>query len=160
MDKKKKFLVDSIKGKITDLIFERMMKNDPNHCFTVIPFGYEYTIPELAQYQDLIENNTVLSSIRRSPDFILIKNDKTKVYFVEVKYRKYLHKIDIFERSKEIVRYWPDTFLFLATQDGFYFDSCKEIIANNGLINKLNKNIVSVETQIEYLSILKDFIRI
>lgn len=160
MDKKRKFLIDSIKGKITDLIFERMMRNDPNHCFTVIPFGYEYTIPELAQYQDLVKNSMVLSSIRRSPDFILIKNDKTKVYFVEVKYRKYLKKIDIFERSKEIVKYWPDTFLFLATQDCFYFDSCKEIVVNSGSMNKLNESIVPIQVQADYLSVLKDFIRV
>jgi hypothetical protein len=152
-----------VKGKIAELLFEMMIREDPNRTFIVIPFGYEKTTPELAQYQELIKNYETLTVIKQSPDFILIKNDKTKVYFVEVKYRKYLSEItknDLKKRAENMVKFWKDTWFFVATQNGFYFDLGKEIIKNNGELKKLDEKIISPEIQNKYLSVLKEFIKI
>jgi len=151
-----------IKGRITEEIFERMIREDQNHTFTVIPFGYEKTTPELAQYGELIRNYETLTVIRQSPDFILIKNDKTEVHFVEVKYRKELNEkvvITLKESAENVSRFWFGTWFFVATQKGFYFDSCNEII-KNGEIRPLGETIISKEIQDKYLGVLREFIRI
>lgn len=152
-----------VKGKIAELLFEMMMREDPNRTFTIIPFGYEKTTPELAQYRELIRNYETLEVIKRSPDFILIKNDKTKVYFVEVKYRRRMSDINkrgLLEGSQKVIRHWKDTWYFVATQDGFYFDSGKELIKNNGNMKSLDEKIISPEIQKKYLTVLKEFIRV
>lgn len=152
-----------VKGKITELLFEMMMREDPNRIFTVIPFGYEKTTPELAQYRELIKNYETLEVIKRSPDFILIKNDKTKVYFVEVKYRKQMserNKESLLESAVKVTQHWKDTWFFVATQYGFFFDSGKEMIKNNGNMTPLDGKIISPEIQNKYLTVLKEFIRV
>ena len=151
-----------VKGKIAELLFEMMIREDPNRTFIVIPFGYEKTTPELAQYQELIRNYETLTVIKQSPDFILIKNDKTKVYFVEVKYRNSMSEInmaDLKKRAENTIKYWKDTWFFVATQNGFYFDQGKEIVKNNGEIKRLDEKIISPEIQAKYLEVLKEFIK-
>jgi len=150
-----------VKGKIAELLFEMMLREDPNRTFTIIPFGYEKTTPELAQYRELIKNYETLTVIKQSPDFILIKNDKTKVYFVEVKYRRRMSnfvKEDLLKRAQNITQHWKDTWLFVATQDGFYFDSCESVIRNNGAVSPLDDGIISPEIQKKYHMVLKEFI--
>ncbi|MDD3999259.1 MAG: hypothetical protein PHR98_04145 [Candidatus Shapirobacteria bacterium] len=152
-----------VKGKIAELLFEMMMREDTSRTFTVIPFGYEKTTPELAQYRELIKNYDTLEVIKRSPDYILIKNDKTKVYFVEVKYRRRMSNINkrgLLESSQKVSQHWKDTWYFVATQDGFYFDSGKEVIKNNGKMMSLDEKIISPEIQKKYLAVLKEFIRV
>jgi len=152
-----------VKGRITELLFEMMIREDPAHTFTIIPFGYEKTTPELAQYRELIKNQETLTVIKQSPDFILIKNDKTEVHFVEVKYRREFNEIvasDMKENAKNVSRYWFGTWFFLATQNGFYFNSGEEIIKNNGKMTKLNEQIIPAEIQNKYLTVLKEFIKV
>ena len=74
-----------IKGKIAEIIFQHMF-SEQNFC-TVIPFGYEHTMPLVAQYQHLVETTKALENIRNNPDFILIKPDHTQLILVDVKYR-------------------------------------------------------------------------
>ncbi len=151
-----------IKGRIVEELFERMIREDPNHTFTVIPFGYEKTTPELAQYGELIKNYETLKVIRQSPDFILIKNDKTEVHFVEVKYRRVFNELvarDIKASAEALLKHWSECWLFVATQNGFYFDSGVEIIKNNGAIKQLDETIITPEIQDKYLKVLKEFIR-
>lgn len=151
-----------IKGRIVEELFERMIREDPNHTFTVIPFGYEKTTPELAQYGELIKNYETLKVIRQSPDFILIKNDKTEVHFVEVKYRREFNELvakDIKESAESLLKYWSGAWLFVATQTGFYFDSGVEIIKNNGAMKRLDEKIITPEIQDKYLTVLKEFIK-
>src|SRR5262245_9272399 len=79
---------DLIKGKIAELIFELMFRDVGR--FKVLRFGYDYALPELAQYHHLVEVKQVLENISNAPDFVLIeKNDdrKLNVFTVEVKYR-------------------------------------------------------------------------
>ena len=161
MTNDKKYIESIVKGKIAELLCEMIFREDPNKTFTIIPFGYEKTTPELAQYHDLIKNVETLAVIRQSPDFILIKNDKSKVHFVEVKYRRYMSKLvkdDLLRRAKIVSQYWMDTYFFVAVQDGFYFDSCENIIRNSGLVGPLNDSIISSEIQSKFLMILKEFI--
>jgi hypothetical protein len=44
--------------------------------------------------------------------------------------------------------------LFLATPEGFFFDDVKNIIKNNGEIEKLKHPNISAETQKKYLDLL------
>ena len=46
--------------------------------FTILHAGYEYTLPELAQYQHLAEVKAVIENIRNAPDFVLISQDEKK----------------------------------------------------------------------------------
>lgn len=152
-----------VKGKIVELLFEMMIREDPEHTFTIIPFGYEKTTPELAQYRELIKNYGTLTVIKQSPDFILIKNDKTEVHFVEVKYRREFNELvatRLLGEAKSVTKYWQETWFFVATQDGFRFDSGEEIIKNNGAMKKLDETIITPEIQNKYLGVLREFIPI
>src|SRR5438477_13117218 len=113
------FARNIIKGKIAEIIFEFMFRSSGE--FTVIPFGYEYPQPEIAQNVTLLENKGVLDTLRYTPDFILISKDKSEVYFVEVKYRNTLEDQQVKEIAQKIVRHWDHAFLFIATPQGFYY---------------------------------------
>lgn len=152
------FLRQSIKGKIADMVFERMMRDDQNHSFTIIPYGYEYTLPELAQYREFIKETPELARIHRSPDFLLIKKDRTCVYFVEVKYRKHFDFENVLKWCNLICETWPSAYLFLVTQECFYFDSCAEVIKNKGKMRGLDTEVISLEMQNKYLNVLKEYI--
>lgn len=149
------------KGKIAELIFERMVKNDEEHDYIVIPFGYEYSMPELAKYRDCIESKQTRLTLSRSPDFVLISNnsEKPKVYFIEVKYRKLLNEVKILKEAKRVYRYWPDAYLFLFTQEKIYFDKCKTIKENLGKMEELGDTIFSKDYQNMTLEVLREFIR-
>jgi len=146
-----------IKGKIAEFIFEQMFRTSEE--FTIIPIGYEHTIPELAQYQHHVQIQKVLSNIRQAPDFVLISQDKAKVFLVEVKYRNEFTKEEILDIAKNTLASWDPCFLFVASKDNFYFSPCSSIVTNNGDIEILRESWVKKETQAEYLSLLKEFIR-
>jgi hypothetical protein len=146
-----------IKGKITEVIFEEMFRESGE--FTVIPIGYEHTIPELAQYQHHVHIQKVLENIRSAPDFALISQDKAKVFLVEVKYRAEPTEKDLLEIATELFDKWNPCFLFIATKETFYFDSCKQIIDNKGTITSLSESWIKNTIQKEYLQVLKEFIR-
>jgi len=52
---------------------------------------------------------------------------------------------------------WSSAWIFLATLDGFYFSSCKDIIAENGEIETLRGRLVADNIQDEYLKVLQEF---
>lgn len=145
-----------IKGKIAEVIFAEMFSVSEE--FSIIPIGYEYTVPELAQYQHHVHIQKVLQNLREAPDFSLISQDKTKVFLVEVKYRATLDKRQILEIANSLYPKWNPIFIFLATQIGFYFDSCKNIVANNGDTNLLSNKWVREDIQLEYNKLLKTFV--
>jgi len=93
MDNNIKFSKRLIKGKIAEMIFERMFADSGQ--FTILRSGYEYSLPELAQYTQLPAVEKYFENIRTTPDFILISNDRKRAFIVEVKYRSML-KIGIF----------------------------------------------------------------
>lgn len=114
-----------IKGKIAELIFSQMFRN--SNKFTVIPFGYENTFPEIAQYAYMANDIKVLDTIRSAPDFALVSHDKKDVYLVEVKYRSFLDNKHIKEMAEKIQNRWKSVQLFVATPSGFYFGNCSDI---------------------------------
>ena len=146
-----------IKGKITETIFEEMFRVSGK--FTILPLGYEHTTPILAQYNRLLHVQRVLENIRNAPDFALVSDDKASVYLVEVKYRSQFDKDDILEIAEKIHSSWDTCFLFLASQNGFYYGSVKDIINRGGEINELPEIRINKEIQEQYLSLLSEFIK-
>jgi len=69
-------------------------------------------------------------------------------------------KKDLLNRAQSITQHWKDTWFFVATQDGFYFDSGRELIKNNGDMIPLDEKIITPEIQNKYLTVLKEFIRV
>jgi len=146
-----------IKGKITELVFDQMFREAGQ--FTILPFGYERTLPELAQYSSEVKYKPVLDNVRSAPDFVLISNDKTEVYMVEVKYRTNPSKADLIEIVEKIRDRWESIWIFLATPDGFYFDSCTNVVKKEGEIARLDFGWVPEDIQKKYLELMKEFIR-
>jgi len=145
-----------IKGKIGELIFSQMFRNTKE--FTVIPFGYENTFPEIAQYAYMADDTKVLETIRNAPDFALVSHDKRDVYLVEVKYRSHIDERHLKEIAEKIQKRWKSVTLFIATPKGFYFGDCEKIIADGGVMSALDPNWVPEEDQKEYLKLLNEFI--
>jgi hypothetical protein len=148
------FCRNLIKGKIAEVIFEQMMREEKK--YTIIPFGYEHTMPMLAQYQHLVEVKHVIKNISDAPDFALISEDKSKLFLVEIKYQTRLDINDIVMYSKKLLDKWEYPWLFVVTLGGFYCGMTDWIIKENS-INELSDNWVTKERQIEYLKLLKEF---
>jgi len=146
-----------IKGKIVELIFDQMFREVDR--FTILPFGYERTLPEVAQYAKEVKYQYILENIRSAPDFVLISKDKTEIFLVEVKYRTKPAKEELIAIAEKIKDKWNPIWIFLATPDGFYFDSCTRIINNGGEIAELDKSWVSKEIQNKYVELLKEFVK-
>lgn len=151
------FVRNLIKGKITEVIFEEMFRESEE--FTVIPIGYEHTIPELAQYQHHVQIKKVLDNIRSAPDFVLINKNKTEVFLVEVKYRETLLKTELLKIATEISERWNPCWLFVASQNGFYFTPCHTIMNNQGRMEALGERWVKEEVQNESVKMLQEFIK-
>lgn len=152
--KHKEFIKDLVKGKIAEIIFEQMFRESGN--FTILHSGYEYTLPELAQYQHLVEVKAVIENIRNAPDFILISEDKKEVYLVEVKYRSHRNPDNLKEICIDTLKTWNPCWLFVASPDGFFFAPCNEILNKNGHIGPLvNEKFVDHKIRDEYLNLLK-----
>lgn len=150
-----KFPRELIKGKIAEIVFEQMFRGSKK--FTILRSGYEYTLSVLAQYQQLPRVEEYLKSIRRTPDFILITEDKKQAYIVEVKYRTHIKFDKIKKIASDNKKIWDPSFLFVASPVGFFFDSCSEILRNDGEISPLNKSWINKETQNNYLKLMNEF---
>ena len=149
------FSEDLIKGKIAEIIFDQMFREAGE--YTVIPFGYESIVPELSQCKKSSKAQKVIDTIRHSPDFVLISKNEESVYLVEVKYNS---KFDE-KRNKELAinqdKRWRPSWIFIATLNGFYFDSCSKIIKNNGGVSELENWLISKDSQYKYLKLLEKF---
>src|ERR1022692_4324572 len=133
-----------IKGRIAEVIFEQMMREEGK--YTVIPFGYEHTMPTLAQYRHLAKIQAVIDNISEAPDFALISEDKTEVFLVEVKYHKKLNFEEIKKNAAMILERWDYPWIFVATPEGFHCAMCEWIIKEEK-INPLSENWV-IDNQI------------
>jgi hypothetical protein len=125
--------------------------------YTVLKGGYEHTMPLVAQISRELEEDKVLEGVRKSPDFVVIPKDNKFVYLVEVKYRSSMDKQEIIDQAQVIHDFWPHTYLFVTTQEGFFLDTCSDIIKYHN-IQPLLDHIVSSELQQDYLKILKEFL--
>lgn len=148
------FARDLIKGKIAEVIFERMLREEER--YTVIPFGYEYTVPMLAQYRHYVEIPKIIDNISEAPDFVLISESKTKVYLIEVKYQNILDIRSLKQYSDELLKRWEYPWIFVATPKGFYCDLCSNI-SRDSRINDLSDNWVAAERREKFLELLNEF---
>ncbi|OGD56540.1 hypothetical protein A2V71_02535 [Candidatus Berkelbacteria bacterium RBG_13_40_8] len=148
------FSKNLIKGKIAETIFEQMFRDNGN--YTILRFGFEHTIPELAQYRATAFKR-VVDDLSDAPDFVLFSNDKKEVYVVEVKYRATRNNAEIKKIAEKTLKHWNPSFLFIASLDGFFFGPCNEIVINNGEIGILYDKWASKETQGKYLQLLREF---
>jgi hypothetical protein len=153
------FTRELIKGRIAEIIFEQMFRETGR--FTILRFGYEYTMPELAQYQNLLgeDGKKVLDNIRHAPDFALITEDKKQLYLVEVKYRTKIHKGLDKEIAKGILEKWEHAWLFIASPEGFFFEPCNTIVKNKGEMGDSIDKWINRETQNKYSNLLNEFER-
>ncbi len=149
-----KFARNLVKGKIAETVFAQMLRDTKE--FTVLEFGYEKIIPELVQ-RGAKEGDKELETLRTAPDFAVINKTTNKVHLIEVKYRKTKKKSDILAIATRMTKSWNPSYLFLATQDGFYFDEVQEIIKNCGNIKPLAHEHIPQELQKDYLEILNAF---
>ncbi len=148
------FTRNLIKGRIAEIIFERMLRE--TGVFTIMHFGYEHILPELIQGHDFDKETETMRAIRRAPDFAIINNKTKKVHLIEVKYRSRLFEKDIFNIALKMSEAWNPSFIFLATKQGFYFDEVSEIVKNRGAIKKLNHPHIPEELQKKYLDLLNE----
>lgn len=151
----KTFIKHLIKGKIAEIIFEQMFRESDK--YTILRSGYEYTLPELAQYQHFVEVKAVMENIRNAPDFILISNDKREVHLVEIKYRSQRRDDELKKIAHETLKAWNPCFLFVASPDGFFLETCENIYNNNGNISPLSHKWADKEIQEECLKLLNEF---
>jgi len=150
-----KFARDLIKGKIAETIFELMFREEGR--FTVIPIGYEHTMPELIQCkQQHTHVQHVLDNLRDAPDFALISQDKSQVYLVECKYRSQIYMEEIRETCSKIHEKYSPCFLFVVTKKGFFYENCRNILSLETM-TPLSGDLMSVHLQVKYLSLLNEF---
>jgi len=143
-----------VKGKIAETVFSQMFRDSGN--FTVLEFGYEKIVPELVQ-QGYDEKSEILETLKTAPDFAVINKNSKEIRLIEVKYRHTLRDDDILKCAQRMLDSWNPSFLFLATQDRFYFDEVKTICDKKGVISLLDYSVVSKDLQDKYSKILKDF---
>lgn len=149
------FVKHLIKGKIAEIIFEQMFRESGK--YTILHSGYEYTLPELAQYQHLAEIKAVIENIKNAPDFVLISQDKSEVHLVEVKYRTQRNPEELKGVVDKTLEIWNPSWLFVASPDGFFFEPCNTVSRNGGKIERLYSKWVDLAVQEQYLSLLNQF---
>ena len=148
------FARNLVKGKIAETVFAQMLRE--SRQFTVLEFGYEKVIPEFVQ-QGYDENNGMIETLRTAPDFAVINQKTKEVKLIEVKYMRTLNLDYVLKDAKRMSSSWNPSYLFIATLEGFYFDSIENVIKNNGEIPRFDNNQISEEVQEKYLQILTDF---
>ncbi len=146
-----------IKGRVAEMIFEQMLRDAG--CFTVLAFGYENILPELMHRQHDVKTEQTMEIIRRAPDFAVINNETHDVHLIEVKYRRHLKEDDIFKIAERMFESWKPSFLFVATQEAFYFGKVSDIVQSGGHIPPLEHQNIPKELQDKYLELMKVFIK-
>ena len=155
MDQKEiTFARNLVKGKVAETVFAQMLRS--TGAFTVLEFGYEKIIPELVGSGGG-NNNEMVETLRTAPDFAVINNTTKEVHLIEVKYRKEVQDSDVLRIAKRMSENWNPSYLFLASEDGFYFGEVKEIIEQDGNIELLDHPQIPAKTQSEFLKILNEF---
>ena len=144
-----------IKGRIAEMVFEQMLRE--SGAFTVLEFGYEKVIPELARLAKNNGNEETLEIVRRAPDFAVINHESKQVHLIEVKYMHAKTKGKVLRAAENMIASWNPSSLFIATPEGFYFDHADRVIAQCGQIKPLHHRDLPQELQQRYLQLLNDF---
>ena len=153
-----RFTHELIKGKIAELIFAQMIRS--TDAYTILEFGYEKTLPSLAQmHPKSPATKETMEIIKRAPDFTIINHKTKEVHLIEVKYMGELSKGKVASAARKIQKSWKRAALFIASPDGFYFDTVDDVIASKGEIKPFKHPKITVKTQSQYLDLLTDFIK-
>lgn len=144
------------KGRIAETLFEQMLRDAGS--FTILAFGYENVLPELANRQHDIQVEETMEIIRRAPDFAVINNKTHEVHLIEVKYMMHPNAQWILRNAQRMYECWRPSYLFLATPEGFYFDKAAEIVKKGGVISKFVHPQIPDELQKRYTDLLNELI--
>lgn len=87
----------------------------------------------------------------------MINNITKEVHLIEVKYRARFTEQNVLDIAERMSRNWNPSYLFLASEDGFYFGEVKSLVESGGEIKRLRHPQIPTETQAEFLKILNDF---
>lgn len=150
-EENKRWIKNLAKGKFVETVFAEMFRATKD--FTVIPFGYENIIPELL-HTGAHENDEALSMLRSAPDFAVIDRQTNNIYLIEIKYLKTLSSTTVLGYAQKMVKSWNPSFLFIASENNFYFDSIKDIIEKKGEISLFKHPSFPESIQQEYLKII------
>ena len=151
------FTHELIKGKIAELIFAQMIRSIPD--YTILEFGYEKTLPSLAQmYPKSPSTAKTMEIIKTAPDFTIINHKSHEVHLIEVKYMRSFNNSKVARAAKNIQKSWKRAALFIASPDGFYFDTVENIIKNKGVIAEFKHPRITKKAQGQYLELLNEFI--
>lgn len=151
------FLKNLIKGKAAETIVFEMFQEVSR--FIVMPFGSETILPDLLKIEKTEAVQTALLRLRQRPDFSIIDTVTGAHFLTEVKYRETPTPNLILTLAKELYESWPTAYLCVVTPIGFFFDSCSQIIAEQGDIALIDADIIPVEIQEKYLKIVNETIR-
>lgn len=148
-----------IKGKIAEIIFAQMIRSIPD--YTILEFGYEKTLPSLAQmHPKSPATEKTMEIIKTAPDFTIINHKSHEVHLIEVKYMSSVTNSKVLSAAKNIQKSWKRAAFFIASRDGFYFDTVEHIIKNKGTITKFNHPKITAKAQSQYLELLNEFITV
>lgn len=151
------FTHELIKGKIAELIFAQMIRSIPD--YTILEFGYEKTLPSLAQMHPKSPTTAkTMEIIKTAPDFTIINHKSHEVHLIEVKYMHNHTKSRVLSAANNIRKSWKKAALFVASPDGFYFDTIEDIITSKGVICEFKHPKITKKAQGQYLELLNEFI--
>jgi hypothetical protein len=150
------FTKNLIKGRIGETLFEQMLRDTGE--FTILAFGYESVLPELAHRQSDIRSEETMETIRRAPDFVVINNKTHDVHLIEVKYMMNRRVDFILKNAERMFASWKPAYLFLVTPEGFFFDKASTIVEKGGVISPLIHPHIPKELQDKYIALLNQFI--
>jgi len=150
------FSTQLIKGRIAETLFEQMLRDAGG--FTILAFGYESVLPELAHRQHDLQTEETMEIIRRAPDFAVINNKNHEVHLIEVKYMMHITQNKVLNAAKRMYESWKPSYLFVATPSRFYYGKVDEIVKKKGVIKPLGTSQISKKIQDNYINILNKFI--
>ena len=128
---------------------------------TVLEFGYEKTLPSLAQMHPKSPSSAeTMQIIKTAPDFTLIDKQTKEVHLVEVKYMRNITKGNVGSAARKVEKSWKKAALFIASPDGFYFDTVEDIMKNKGVISEFKHPKITKKAQGQYLELLNEFISV
>lgn len=151
-----KFTHELIKGKIAEIIFEQMIHH--TNGYTILEFGYEKVVRQLAKERKHDQAKATIEIVRSAPDFAVINEETHDINLIEVKYMNSSSKSRVFGTANNMKQFWKKSCLFVASPQGFYFDSIDNIIANKGAISEFKHKMIPASTQEKYLKLLNEFI--
>lgn len=150
------FSENLLKGRVAETVFEQMFRGAG--CFTILSFGYEKILPELANRKNDVKTEETMEIIRRAPDFAVINNETHDVFLIEVKYLRNPNPGIILQNASKMYASWKPSYLFLATPNGFFFDRAIDIIKKKGDIKEFLHPQIPKEVQLKYTELLNEFI--